>query len=88
MVCAHAQMNYCWSLLNFPDQKILLLNTVLNYLGPTILVIFRDMLMFDKVFVSPQVKRIVIISNKHGIYELPHELPNDLRLRSQNFIEL
>ena len=36
--------------------------------------------MFDKIFVSPQVKRIVIISNKHGIYELPHELPNDLRL--------
>ena len=35
--------------------------------------------MFDKIFVSPQVKRIVIISNKHGIYELPHELPNDLR---------
>ena len=23
----------------------------------------------------------MIISNKHGIYELPHELPNDLRLR-------
>ena len=37
--------------------------------------------MFDKIFVSPQVKRIVIISNKHGIYKLPHELPNDLRLR-------
>ena len=35
--------------------------------------------MFDKIFVSPQVKQIVIISNKHGIYELPHELPNDLR---------
>ena len=30
---------------------------------------------------SPQVKRSVIISNKHGIYELLHELPNDLRLR-------
>ena len=38
--------------------------------------------MFDKIFVSPKVKRIVIISNKHGIYELPHELPNDLRLRT------
>ena len=36
--------------------------------------------MFDKTFVSPQVKRIVIISNKHGINGLPHELPNDLRL--------
>ena len=40
----------------------------------------------------------MIISNKHGIYKLPHRLPNDLRLRllgnweisgkSQNFIEL
>ena len=54
--------------------------------------------MFEKIFESPQVKPTVIIRNKHGIYELPHELPNDLRLRalgneeisrrSQNFIEL
>ena len=54
--------------------------------------------MFDKIFVSPQVKQIVIISNKHGIYELPHELPKDLGLatlgnyeisrRSQSLIEL
>ena len=36
--------------------------------------------MFDQSFVSPQVKQIVIISNKHGIYELPQELPNDPRL--------
>ena len=35
-----------------------------------------------QIFVSPQVKRIVIISNKHGIYELSHELPNDVRLRT------
>ena len=41
--------------------------------------------MFGKTFLSPQVKRIVIISNKHGIYELPHELPNDLRLRTLAF---
>ena len=33
--------------------------------------------MFYQIFLSPKVKRIVIISNKHGIYELPHELPND-----------
>ena len=38
--------------------------------------------MFDKIFVSPQVKRIVIISNKHGIYELPHELLNNVRLKT------
>ena len=54
--------------------------------------------MFYQIFISPQVKRSVIISNKHGIYKLPHALSNDLRLRilgnqegsekSQNFIEL
>ena len=36
--------------------------------------------MFDQVFLSPQVQRIAIISNKHGIYELPQKLPNDLSL--------
>ena len=50
------------------------------------------------IFFSPQVKRIAIISNKQGVYELPHELPNDLRFRilrnkekawkSQNVIEI
>ena len=37
--------------------------------------------MFYQIFFSPQVKRCAIITYKHGIYELPHELPNDLRLR-------
>ena len=32
-------------------------------------------------FFSPQVKRSVIISNKQSTYELPHELPNDIRLK-------
>ena len=32
-------------------------------------------------FLSPQVKRWAIITYKHGIYELPHKLSNDLRLR-------
>ena len=36
--------------------------------------------MFYQFFLSPQVKRWAIITYKHGIYELPHELPNDLRL--------
>ena len=39
------------------------------------------MLMFYQILLSPQVKRCVVISYKHGIYELPHELPNDFRLR-------
>ena len=37
--------------------------------------------MFYQIFLSPQVKRWTIITCKYGTYELPHELPNDLRLR-------
>ena len=54
--------------------------------------------MFDRIFLSLQVKRSVINSNKHGIHVLPYDLPNDLALRilrnqeisgkSQNFIKL
>ena len=36
--------------------------------------------MFYQIFLSPQVKRWAIITYRHGMYELPHELPNDLRL--------
>ena len=36
--------------------------------------------MFYQIFLSPQVKRCVIITYKHGIYELPYEWPNDLKL--------
>ena len=36
--------------------------------------------MFYQVFFSPQVKRCAIITYKHGIYELSHELRKDLRL--------
>ena len=44
----------------------------------TILVIlFSSFTMCD----SPQVKRNVISSIANLVYELPHELPNDLRLR-------
>ena len=53
--------------------------------------------MFYQVFLSPQVKRSAIISNKQGVYEFPNEFPNDLRLgilgnkensgKSQNLLE-
>ena len=36
--------------------------------------------MFCRIFPSPEVKRSAIVSNKRGIYELPHELSNDIRL--------
>ena len=46
-----------------------------------IFVIFWYFLMFYQIFLSPQVKQSAIISNKHGTYELPHKMSNDLRLR-------
>ena len=36
--------------------------------------------MFQQIFLSLQVKRCAIITYKHSMYELPQELPNDLRL--------
>ena len=36
--------------------------------------------MFYQTFLSPQVKQCAIITYKHGIYELPHKLRNNLRL--------
>ena len=44
-------------------------------------IIFWELFMFDKTFLSPQVKWNVIITNKHRIYKLPNELLNDFRFR-------
>ena len=44
-------------------------------------IIFWDFVMYDQIFLSPQVKLSVLVINKHGMYELPHELPNNLRLK-------
>ena len=53
------------------------------------------LLLFYQIFLSPQVKQRVIISNKHGIYRFPHKLQNlgsyeiyEISQKSQNFIEL
>ena len=37
--------------------------------------------MFYQIFLPPQVTQWANITCKYGIYELPNELPNDLRLR-------
>ena len=42
---------------------------------------FLDSLMFYQIFLSPQMRRSAIITYKHGICELPRELPNGLLLR-------
>ena len=43
--------------------------------------IFRDFQVFYQIFLSLQVKPCAIITYKHAIYELPHQMPNYLRLR-------
>ena len=45
--------------------------------------IFIILRIFDVLpnFLSLQVKRCAIITYKHGIYDLPHDLPNKLRLK-------
>ena len=43
-------------------------------------------MMFYQIFLSPQVRRWAIISYKDGIYELPHDLPNDLRLKNDRLV--
>ena len=40
-------------------------------------IIFWDFSTFYQFFLLPLVKRWTIITNKHGIYALPHELRND-----------
>ena len=53
-----------------------------SWVQPTIMeILFWDFLSFYQIFFSPKVKQSMIISNKQGVYELPHELPNNLRLR-------
>ena len=44
--------------------------------------------MFYQILLSPQVKRCPIITYKYGMYELPHEFPNDLRFSFLGNLEI
>ena len=44
--------------------------------------------MFYQFFFSPQVKRCVIISNTHGIYEKRQELPKTSDFESWEFLKI
>ena len=43
--------------------------------------------MFYQLSFSLQVKRCAIITNKHGIYDLPHEMLNNLRVKYQESLK-
>ena len=44
--------------------------------------------MFHQILISPQVKRRKSITYQEGVYDLPLELPNDLRLRILGKLEI
>ena len=44
--------------------------------------------MLYQIFLSPQVKRWMIITYKHGIYKLPNELQNNLRFKTKDLRKL
>ena len=46
-----------------------------------IFIILLAFFMYYQIFYSQQVKQYAIITYKHDIYELPHELPNNIKLR-------
>ena len=75
--------NYHWQK-TFIDSVIFIMTSLTNSSKATIIfIIFWDFLMFYQIFLSSQVKRCAIITYRHGIHELFHELPNDL---SENFV--
>ena len=47
-----------------------------------VVIISRKLTMFQYRSESPQVKRNLISTISNLVYELPHELPNDLRPRN------
>ena len=61
-------------------QKLKIVSLSWNFVPTIIFIIFRDSLIFCQIFLSPEVKRCAIITYKHGVCELSHELPNHLRL--------
>ena len=55
--------------------------TLLNHVTintTSVFILFLVFFTFYQIFLSIQVKRSVIISNKMGIYKSPHELPSNL----------
>ena len=83
-VCRTNSFGRLGSIIRFSSHSIVkIVLTMTRFLWESTIscITFLDFSMFYKVFCSPQMKRWAIIPYKHGIYELSHKLPNDLRLR-------
>ena len=79
--CSHFRLSTVFKPSYMKLWKEFILSLLLTLRSTTSFIIFRNFSMFYQTFLSPQVKSCAIITYKHGMYELPHQLPNDLRLR-------
>ena len=70
------------NIINVTEENIVVLKTVSSN-NPQSFSYFETS-MFYQIFLSPQVKPCAIITYKHGMYELPHELLNDLIIIRKN----
>ena len=79
-----------WWLRNWTEVLKLCLNIMIlclvdTWVATISFIIFWDFSMFYQTFLSPPVKRWPIITYKHGMYELPHELPSPVSQPKRKF---
>ena len=79
--CSHFRLSTVFKPSYMKLWKEFRLSFLLTLISTTSFIIFWNFSMFYQTFLSPQLKRCAIITYKHGIYELPHQLLNDLKLR-------
>ena len=63
------------------EKSSFILSFLLTLSFTTSFIIFWNFSMFYQTFLSPQVKPYATFTYNHGMYELPHQLLNNLRLR-------
>ena len=79
--CSHFRLSTVFKPSYMKLWKEFRLSFLLTLSSTTSFIIFWNFSMFYQTFLSPQLKRCAIITYKHGMYELPHKLLNDLKLR-------
>ena len=79
--CSHFRLSTVFKPSYMKLWKEFRLSFLLTLSSTTSFIIFWNFSMFYQTFLSPQLKRCAIITYKHGIYGLHHELLNDLKLR-------
>ena len=69
---------------NIFSNSLRVMSSALFAISTIIFIIVWDILMLCQIFLLPQVKRKVIISNKYDIYELPNDFRLDISKKLGN----